>query len=992
MGIEDPDVQYCSFDWLNTNWQYCAFPVTIRKELGLVEEIKVFFDYTNNTNTAEFFGMSLKEGKWEYEEFDGNKLKTYSESSLDKTYTTYEYNEDKKLIKETTYKNGTPYTTKYQYNTAGSLVRSICGDIVNENIYNDKGSVIKSFTYNKNNPSCKLYSAEEQLDEKGQSNTSVNSFGEVVETSTYSNDTGLLEYTTNENGQVTAYGYDYEDDTLLSTTTTIDGEENHTIYGYEDDLLKSLSHNDFAYSFEHDQYGRIIKTKIADSDYSTTTYEDITETQTINNVATEVVVGERITTTMQPSKEKFVVEKNLQGNIYLAKYINSNNVEFKILENIYDTYGNLVSTKDYSNSQDTPVEYQVFLDKYQNIFKKTYTLHNTAVEISNSETETSKTTTFKLGTNTYATTQNLSDDLDATLQSVTLPGGLTQTVGYDGLKRIHETNLGNIYSKCYNYLQKGDHASNLVASEWFAQDGVYKDSLKYAYDKKGNIVSIKSNGELIASYEYDELSRLTRENNKLLNKTTTFSYDKGGNIIQQKEYTYSTLETQKLSGGESKTYAYRSNGWKDQLVSFNGSEIIYDSIGNPEKYKGNTLTWVKGRQLQSFGGKTFAYNASGIRISKTANGVITNFFLDGTKILAQQSSNGTLVFLHGADGVIGFIHNSTNYYYKKNIQGDIIAILNANGQEIAKYTYDAWGNHKIHYLEGTNFVAINSNVCYNSSDPVNKQIATLNPFRYRGYYFDCETGLYYLNSRYYDPETGRFINADDISVLDLTNVAINGLNLYAYCLNNPVNEVDETGYFLWWIPVIIAAAVAITTVTVVTSIASQSKKGKVNWLLVAFQGILALASVLLMVTGLGPLGIALWNGAFSFVGTIGEQLMTEGKINFGQLLFTTALSIFTGGIGKGGANNMRAIRKALIKNDDYFKATQSQMKVLYKSNNGLYKTIQGELAAKRNVNARIDYLKQKIGYFEFLKRFSKSALLSTLKPVANGLFNSYIML
>ena len=178
----------------------------------------------------------------------------------------------------------------------------------------------------------------------------------------------------------------------------------------------------------------------------------------------------------------------------------------------------------------------------------------------------------------------------------------------------------------------------------------------------------------------------------------------------------------------------------------------------------------------------------------------------------------------------------------------------------------------------------------------------------------------------------------------------------------------------------------------VTSIASQSKKGKVNWLLVAFQGILALASVLLMVTGLGPLGIALWNGAFSFVGTIGEQLMTEGKINFGQLLFTTALSIFTGGIGKGGANNMRAIRKALIKNDDYFKATQSQMKVLYKSNNGLYKTIQGELAAKRNVNARIDYLKQKIGYFEFLKRFSKSALLSTLKPVANGLFNSYIML
>ena len=108
--------------------------------------------------------------------------------------------------------------------------------------------------------------------------------------------------------------------------------------------------------------------------------------------------------------------------------------------------------------------------------------------------------------------------------------------------------------------------------------------------------------------------------------------------------------------------------------------------------------------------------------SKTANGITTNFFLDGTKILAQQNSNGTLVFLHGADGVIGFIHNSTNYYYKKNIQGDIIAILNANGQEIAKYIYDAWGNHKIQYLDGTNFVAIDSTSCYNNSDPVSRLI------------------------------------------------------------------------------------------------------------------------------------------------------------------------------------------------------------------------------------------------------------------------------
>ena len=88
---------------------------------------------------------------------------------------------------------------------------------------------------------------------------------------------------------------------------------------------------------------------------------------------------------------------------------------------------------------------------------------------------------------------------------------------------------------------------------------------------------------------------------------------------------------------------------------------------------------------------------------------------------------------------------------------------------------------------------------YNDISDINRFVAFKNPFRYRGYYYDFETGLYYLNSRYYDPEIGRFINADDINALDVTKIAINGLNLYAYCLNNPVNEVDETGYFLFWL-------------------------------------------------------------------------------------------------------------------------------------------------------------------------------------------------
>lgn len=84
-------------------------------------------------------------------------------------------------------------------------------------------------------------------------------------------------------------------------------------------------------------------------------------------------------------------------------------------------------------------------------------------------------------------------------------------------------------------------------------------------------------------------------------------------------------------------------------------------------------------------------------------------------------------------------------------------------------------------------------IIYNESSQNNKLIAEINPFRYRGYYYDIETGLYYLNSRYYDPSTGRFINADGLNFLEQDK--INGLNLYAYCGNNPVMNIDPNGNF-----------------------------------------------------------------------------------------------------------------------------------------------------------------------------------------------------
>ena len=151
--------------------------------------------------------------------------------------------------------------------------------------------------------------------------------------------------------------------------------------------------------------------------------------------------------------------------------------------------------------------------------------------------------------------------------------------------------------------------------------------------------------------------------------------------------------------------------------------------------------------------------------------------------------------------MIGFTLTSidgtdTNYYYKKNLQGDIIVIYDNDLNEIVKYNYDAWGNHKISYLENDVFVDFAETNSYNTNN-TSLYVALKNPFRYRSYYYDQETGLYYLNSRYYDSELSRFINIDDISIINESKELLNGLNLFIYCNDNPIMHTDTNGQS-WW--------------------------------------------------------------------------------------------------------------------------------------------------------------------------------------------------
>jgi len=177
----------------------------------------------------------------------------------------------------------------------------------------------------------------------------------------------------------------------------------------------------------------------------------------------------------------------------------------------------------------------------------------------------------------------------------------------------------------------------------------------------------------------------------------------------------------------------------------------------------------------------FSYNADGVRNGKTywdKNGIPTyhRYTVDGNRIISETVSgadNYTLYYLYGANGGIeGFIYNNTYYYFQKNIQGDIIRICNCLGETVVEYGYDVWGT----------VTSVTGDLA--------STIGQINPFRYRGYYYDAETGWYYLNARYYDPNVGRFLSPDTILG---ANGGLQGYNLFAYCNNNPVMFVDPSG-------------------------------------------------------------------------------------------------------------------------------------------------------------------------------------------------------
>ena len=317
---------------------------------------------------------------------------------------------------------------------------------------------------------------------------------------------------------------------------------------------------------------------------------------------------------------------------------------------------------------------------------------------------------------------------------------------------------------------------------------VYGDASKT--QRPGLSYGLTVDGKQRQSLAYDAMARCTKETMTLpggQKRENCFTYGTLRHLTDTDslpEGAVSTVQTQDL-------FTYHTDGWKDQLLSWNGKSYAYDAGGNPTVLRGMALTWGEGRRLKRIaataGEVTFAYDSDGKRVKKTSGNTETKYYYNGSTLsgLVRTTTGNTgttkitVQFVYDAEGkpFLLRLNGKTDYFYLYNGLGDVVGLIDSSNKVVVRYQYNSWG--KVTSSEDTSGVSL----------------ATLNPFCYRKYVYDSETGLYCLGSRYYDPEVGRFVNADDTDVIFAKPQELYHKNLYVYCYNNPVVRRDIQGYF-----------------------------------------------------------------------------------------------------------------------------------------------------------------------------------------------------
>ena len=816
--------QYVSFNGDYADWQFASGVIVPGKRDKWVQEITVRCAYDYNANDAYFTNISLVLEPAETYSYDSKGDPIAATDGSAKTAS--EFFADSQRLKSYTTPSGAKHTLGYD--ASNNLQEDTLAGLTNYTYHNDSGSPTTSMT--RKGYSGDYLKSQNVYDSTGRFRTLAIDANGVQTGYTYDGTTLQLTSVHGSGGATQTYTYQSGRDRV--SQTAIDQTAALT-YRYDRAQLTDLIRKAFPqaadadgqnvnpfwqhYLLGYDAFGNMTRVQVCASSAereghtAPVTLASYTYEGNVNNGRLATMTygnGDSVSYTYDAFDRQRTAAYN-DGTTYHYDYSGDND-----LARQYVTDGSGAVTEQYSYQYDS-------LGRL--IHSRQSTGDGTLVQLTqhmydNANRLTSQSWQFGGDTfrQSYTYTGQNSDgkQVDGTISAITttIPdrSAITSEYKYNDLRQLKSKSVTGpgqngkqtkVYDRTYTYaVIAEDDGCNRMGTRLASTGYTFGSSSRgftYTYDAAGNISRIVTAGTSVPKaaqlkeYTYDAQGQLVSEKNS--SKTTfLYAYDTAGNIRSITK-----------DGTVTKSFGYTNASWPDLLTSVtaNGTtkDVLYEgqsqtsdlpSSGNPVTYyngKDYTFTWTKGRQLASatVDGKqvSYTYDMSGVRTSKTVNGTTYNYTTLSGKVMRQTWGNKSLEFVYD-DGNQPFamIYNdgstSTLYYYVLNAQGDVIALLNSAGTLAASYNYGAWGNYSVHGADGKK-----------TTDAT--FIGHINPLRYRGYYYDRETRLYYLQSRYYDFANCRFINADGVVT---TNVAeFLECNMFAYCTNNPINFSDEDG-------------------------------------------------------------------------------------------------------------------------------------------------------------------------------------------------------
>lgn len=767
--IDTPEVQW-SDEW--SLWQFACGAVEAPANYTA---ICFLIDYNSNCNHADFTSLFLYKEScgWHYTyDAKGNML-----SAKDTTGKT-------RFAAYDAYNNMVSYQPAGQPTTVKMLMTygSTAADYMRHLVRTVKSPMgyMQSFTYDTagNKTTSKLLSTDQKENmqsetryraDKNHAYAQIDARGQV-HVQQVNPITGDPLFAANDLGIKMMWGFD-QDQKVYSAHRSMQDYvvRNHAQYSDDMERLLETKHhvddaNNVQYHFEYDAMGNVVKSHIGDTLYASTTY-----TETGDKLPIQVELGNGCSTAYERDAFKRVIGTRYDADTQ-ARHINhydgtgkvtkvTDNALGRTLHKTFDPAGRPLRIKETEDGNMLfmgTVEY----DAFNRVSRRTEM-------IADGRTYETKFAYDLEGKKT----EILLGDSGAKVQYAYDKLGRASTVTRKGISGDHVTR----YTYCTGGF--GDGSSTLLLASVSQPDG----DTHYTYDGE-NRVKQETKNDLSIAYTYDPFGQLLRVDDEHTMQSCTFHYDAGGNLLRKTEHAYA----KGAPGAPTRTidYRYEDANWKDKLTQYDGASISYDAIGNVTQDGTWTYRYAMGRFLAAMDSSadalSFAYNAGGLRVIKESreHGE-THYTYNGTNIVHMQNGDIDLHFWHSEDGkpkMVSFEGN--NYYYVYNAYGDVVALLDERHgcTPVVTYRYDAWGLPLA--IEGS----------------MASTLGAHNPFRYRGYVYDAETGLYYLGGRYYNPTWGRFISGDSLGNQRGTG-AHN--NLFSYCGNKPVQLTDPSAVLLY---------------------------------------------------------------------------------------------------------------------------------------------------------------------------------------------------